>query len=270
MVRSLRIELELVESGTARLPFKRDDGFTLLDQDGIIRLTDELDPTYRTIYPMIKERLGIKDTAHGLRLYVFSPLKPEDAPGRQVVSTDSFDALLATWREEKSEDDGTVRDVMLIYCEEGTTDAWALQRPVAVPKESLADGAEDAAAMQPVAEKPGTSRKKGMKEGDGEEALAEFNKTLTKMGASLKKHYQVPKTPSPELRALLGPALLPGMSIGMITNGVWLKASKEYELLTTLSKEDLWYDEKNREWKIKDGKVFYRVRAVRRPPPQAR
>ena len=107
MVRSLRIELELVESGTARLPFKRDDGFTLLDQDGIIRLTDELDPTYRTIYPMIKERLGIKDTAHGLRLYVFSPLKPEDAPGRQVVSTDSFDALLATWREEKSEDDGS-------------------------------------------------------------------------------------------------------------------------------------------------------------------
>mgnify|MGYP002038641459 CR=1 FL=1 len=107
-----------------------------------LRLTDELDPTYRTIYPMIKERLGIKDTAHGLRLYVFSPLKPEDAPGRQVVSTDSFDALLATWREEKSEDDGTVRDVMLIYCEEGTTDAWALQRPVAVPKESLADGAD--------------------------------------------------------------------------------------------------------------------------------
>ena len=147
MVRKLRIELKMIKSGSPTPPYTRPDCFDLLAHATMFPVATGKNNTYAAVLLNAKTRLKAGfDVTHGLRLWVFSPFNDEHDPAELQTSGDGFTDMLEIWIADNDEETPTCSSKMLIYCEEGSTDSWALQPPVSASSQSsLAAGAALAA-----------------------------------------------------------------------------------------------------------------------------
>ena len=127
MVRKLRIELKMIKSGSPTPPYTRPDCFDLLAHATMFPVATGKNDTYAAVLLNAKTRLKAGfDVTHGLRLWVFSPFNDEHDPAELQTSGDGFTDMLEIWIADNDEETPTCSSKMLIYCEEGSTDSWAL------------------------------------------------------------------------------------------------------------------------------------------------